>query len=737
LIQRYGRILPCTVVFVLPLLGCGGPERIPRDLIGSETALVEAATAGRGRAWVLGQLGKPIRINDDVRRTLPAGPPGRLRFALDVPKGARLSLACGILPEYHDRPGIEFVVKLRAEDREEIVWTQLLDPLQQPAHRRWVEADIDLSGRAARNAELILETRGFEEGGGPRQAVWGAPAMTVEDRSAPLAIIYLVDTLRADHTTPYGYGRDTTPELARFAADGVVFEKAIAHSSWTKPSVASILTSFLPGRHRAVQLRDTLDGGLLTLPEMLHNKGYATGAAIANSVIYSQGTNFEQGFDVYVGLHGAGDRPSKLVEAAGVVDAALRWLDSRRGFPRFLYVHTMDPHVPYAPPPPFDRKYEPHPAPGHPAEDPRRDYREPLDRERMIAQYDGSIAYGDQEFGRLVRELKARGLYDRAFIAFVADHGEEFQEHGNWTHGKTVFDELIHVPLVVKFPGRADAGRRVAQQVQTADILPTILQALGLPVPTPPLVTGHPLQTVLKGGAPEPPAVSEISHRGYVAHGMRTSQDKYVQRFNPQEDELYFDLLRDPGERQNRLEEHRERARFLKAGVEAAMVPNPYRHNLRVAGAGEYELKLRTGGWIEGVEATGLADGERHDVEGNGRKLSLRIRPGPGRPRDVAFSVRPMGAPVWLEGTLDGQPLRRRQVHIAKAGEHPTEVPFRLPDVESSAETESGRANDLFAPPERDRPGVHLWLTMAPGRRPMDLDEETLERFKALGYIGN
>jgi arylsulfatase A-like enzyme len=501
--------------------------------------------------------------------------------------------------------------------------------------------------------------------------------------------------------------------------------------------VASILTSFLPGRHRAVQLRDTLDPGLLTLPEMLQQKGYATGAAIANSVIYSQGTNFEQGFDIYVGLHGAGDRPSKLVEAAGVVDAALRWLDSRRGFPRFLYVHTMDPHVPYAPPPPFDRMYEPHPAPGRPAEDPRRDYQEPLDRERMIAQYDGSIAYGDQEFGRFVRELKARGLYDRALIAFMADHGEEFQEHGNWTHGKTVFDELIHVPLVVKFPGNADGGRRVAQQVQTADILPTVLQSLGLPVPKPPLVAGHTLQSVLKGGAPEPPAVAEISHRGYVAHGMRTSRDKYVRRFSPQEDELYFDLLRDPGEQHNRLEENRERARLLKAGVEAAMVPNPYRHNLHLTGSGDYELKLRTGGWIEGVEATGLADGERYEVEGNGRKLSLRIRPRPQRPREVAFSVRPMGAPVWLEGTLDGRPLLGRQVHIGKAAEHPAGVPFRLPDVESSAETEEGRANDLFTAPEPDRPGVHFWLTLAPGRRPMDLDKETLERFKALGYIGN
>src|SRR5207245_9039383 len=142
---------------------------------------------------------------------------------------------------------------------------------------------------------------------------------------------------------------------------------------------------------------------------------------------------------------------------------------------------------------------------------------------------------------------------------------------------------------------------------QEWDVLPTVLQEMGLPVPHPPAIAGHPLQPVVAGGAPEPPAVSEISHRGYVAHGMRTSRDKYVQRFSPEEDELYFDLKKDPKERTSRLEENRERAGTLKAAVEAAMVADPFRHNLRAEGGGAYVLKLRTGGWIEGVEAEGLA----------------------------------------------------------------------------------------------------------------------------------
>ena len=722
----------------LALSGCARGARRPVDLIRAEPALVEAGVAGRDRAWVVGQTGKQVRIDDEVRRTVPASPPSRLRYTVDIPARARLTFSLGIPAEHQNQPAVEFVVKVRQGGWEKTVFTELLDPIQRPAHRRWVPAEVDLAPYAGK-ADLFLETRGYEENAeDARRAFWGTPAITVEDDAAPLVVIYLVDTLRADHTTPYGYARDTTPELARFAEDAVLFESAVAQASWTKPSVASLFTSLLPGRHRAVQLRDSLDAGHVTLAEMLHNKGYTTGATIANSIIYLQGVNFDQGFDFFDGMHGAEKRPSKMVEAAGVVDAALRWLDERPGFPTFLYVHTVDPHVPYTPPPPFDRMYEPHPAADHNAVDPRVDYREPLDRDRFVAQYDGEIAYGDREFGRFVRGLRERGLYDRALIVFMADHGEEFQDHGGWLHGRSVYDELIRIPLIVKFPGQSDAGRRVAQQVQEVDILPTILESQGLPVPAPPVIAGRPLQAVIRGGAPEPPAVAEISHRGYVAHGMRTRTDKYVRVFSPAQAEMYFDLARDPKEQTNRIEENRERSRFLKSGLEEAMVENPYRNIVRVAGTGAYDLKLSTEGWIQGVETAGLGPSERYNIEGNGRKLYLHVRPRPGQPREVSFSIRPMGAPVWLEGTRDGRPLKPGDVSIAAEGIHPAAVPLKLPDIEpqDASDEEKPEWNVLGAPPE-DRPGVHLWLVMSPGRKVMDLDKETRERLKALGYLGN
>jgi arylsulfatase A-like enzyme len=718
----------------LSLAGCGSPPR-PVDLLAAAQGpqLAETRVAGRERAWVTGQAGKQVRVNDVVRRTLPASPPSLHRFQLDIPDGARLSLAAGIPQERHDRPGVEFVVKVRHDGREDVLWTQLLDPVSRPAHRRWMPVDVDLAKYAGKGRELVLETRGFEEDADdPRRAFWAEPLVNVPKGEAPLVVVYLVDTLRADHTSPYGYRRDTTPALTAFAKDGVLFEQAIAHASWTKPSVASLLTSQLPGRHRAVQLRDTLDGGHVTLAEMLQARGFATGAAIANSVIYAADTNFEQGFDFYAGLHGPGDRPSKAVEAAGVVDAALRFVDSRRGFPTFVYVHTMDPHVPYTPPAPFDRRYEPHPAPGRAAEDPRSDYQEPADLERLVAQYDGEIAYGDQEFARFLAALKERGLYDRALVVFTADHGEEFLEHGHFTHGKTVFDELVRVPLVVKFPGRAHAGERVGQQVQLVDVVPTVLRALDLPVPEPPVIAGRPLQVVVRGGAPEPPAVSEISHRGYVAHGMRTTRDKYVRRFSPHDDELYFDLAQDPGEQTSRLDAARERVRALRGGLEQAMAANPFRHTLRVAGPGTWELRLKTGGWIEAVEPVGFGAADRYEVDGNGRKLLLRVTPRPGQPREVAFGIRPIGAPVTVEGTRNGRPLQPSDVLIAQEAVHPPAVPFPLPEIESEKE----RVENIFAPPPADRPGLHVWLTMIGGQKaPAAMDCETCQRLKALGYV--
>ncbi len=688
--------LPVAVAAALALSACGRPPE-PVDLLGAGDRLVEAPAAGEGREAVLEAAKRGLRLNDVIHRGFPAGPPGRLRFALDIPKGAHLQLACAIDPRFHERPGVEFVVKVKRDGREEVVWTQLLDPISHPEHRAWVPVDVDLAKHAGRGRELVLETHGYEQTGEAERAWWGTPALTV-DRKAPLAIVYLVDTLRADHTGVYGYSRKTTPELDAFARDAVVFDAAVVHASWTKPSVASILTSRLPGQHRAVQLRDPLDPSNVTLAERLDARGWATGAAIANSVIYGAESEFDRGFDVFAGLHGDDDRRSKLVGADVVVDSALAFLRSRRGMPTFLYVHTMDPHVPYAPPPPFDRMFEPFPTRGAPRARPAHR----LQGAARPGAHDRAVRRRHRVRGPRVRPLRPRAEGGGAL------RGRARRLPRRPRRGVPRPRALAPRPQPLRrahprpaggeVPRRREgAGRRVAGQVQGLDVVPTVLEAMGVPLAAD--LGGQPLQRALAGGTKPRPALAEISHRGFVAHGVRTDERQVRPTLQPRRRRaLLRPRARPEGEDERRRGEAPERVRLLQAQAEAGMSPNPFRYVVQVAGPGRFALKLETRGWLEGVEATGLGPQERSSVGGNGRWLELRLAAAPRRaardrasrcdrwgrrsrsparatggrcvPADVAVgegSFRPRGLPL---------PAAR---HRVRDGERPRHQPLRRP----------------------------------------------------------
>jgi arylsulfatase A-like enzyme len=689
-------------------------------LVPSRAQLVEGSVNGRDAQWVRTELGRPRRIHDVVRASLPATPPSRLRLVTDVPRGGRLALAAGIPGRHHAQPAVEFVVKVRQRGRETVVLSRLVDPVNRAADRAWVPLEADLSKYAGRGMEIILETRGFDTTDALDRAFWGTPVITtVGNRGAPLVIVYLVDTLRADHLPLYGYGRNTGPGLERFARDAVVFDQAIAPSSWTKPSVASLFTSLLPGEHHCGQFYAPLDLSFVTLAEGLREGGYVTGAVVANPLILAKDAHFDQGFTYFAG-------PAEPQRAAQAVDAALAFLDTRQGLSTFLYVHTMDPHSPYAPPPPFDLRFGPHPAPGRAAAQPS-DYQEPLDRDRIVAQYDGEVAYGDQEFGRFVDELKARKLFDRAMIVFLSDHGEEFLDHGDWMHGHTLFDELVRVPLVVKYPGNRHGGRRVDRQVQLVDILPTILKTQGLPPAGEARIVGRPIEESFAQATADRPAPLETKSHQYVVYGVRTRDDKYVRQLYPEDRELYFDLVRDPGEQVNRLAEAGRRGQDLRRMAEAAIRPAALRHELRVAGGDEYELRVRTSGWIESIETAGLGPSERAQVEAGGQAVILSLKPQPGRPRDVAILTRPHGVPLWVEGTRGGRRLRPSDIRIGAEGVPAAAVPFRFPEPEE--------VPGIFSPPRAREPGIAAWMVPMTGGETPQFDEEARERLRALGYL--
>lgn len=366
-----------------------------------------------------------------------------------------------------------------------------------------------------------------------------APDLGSVPPKPPNVVVYLVDTLRADHLGVYGYDRPTSPEVDRFARDAVTFEYAVAPSTWTRPSVVSLLTGLRPWVHGVNRREDALSQDVDTLAEILSAAGYQTAAVITNGNV---GPDFavDQGFEVFRYLRESPSRPAVHQLSDRVNQVVFRWLARREERaeerPFFLYVHTTDPHAPYFPPAPYRKRF----APGVDPElgliptitkliPGRRGDAPPGMREALISLYDSEIAMNDDSFGRLVDELKDRGLYDDALVVFVSDHGEAFNDHGVWDHGRNLYTEELRVPLLVKLPGGEQAGRRFASPVELVDVMPTILELAGLVPPA--RLAGRSVRATLAGSPPaERKAFSLLTlgaarMRTVLSHGFKLILD--------------------------------------------------------------------------------------------------------------------------------------------------------------------------------------------------------------------
>jgi len=298
----------------------------------------------------------------------------------------------------------------------------------------------------------------------------------------PNVIIYLVDALRSDRLGVYGCDRPLSPRLDEMAAEGITFTDMVAQSSWTKAAVASIFTGLWPRAHGVNGPDDRLPDHLPTLPEQLQAAGYQTGAVVANAYV-GRPFGFARGFDHFEFIEHTRGRSEVVHERVAA------WLDARNpgDAPFFLYVHTIDPHAPYAPPPPYLKTFASavqNPSVGQvetvrglvlgtvePSAELGRDLRD---------LYDAEVAANDASFGRLLDELDALGEFEDTVVIFTSDHGEAFGEHGSWTHGLDLYNEVLSVPLVMRLPNAVGAGRKVSTPVQHIDLLPTILSLCGI-----------------------------------------------------------------------------------------------------------------------------------------------------------------------------------------------------------------------------------------------------------------
>lgn len=291
-------------------------------------------------------------------------------------------------------------------------------------------------------------------------------AATKLSSSSPNIVLITLDTTRADRMGFLGSKRGLTPNLDILARDCAVFTRAYSQAPLTPASHSTILTGTFPQFHQVFMFPIPLADNLPYLPAILKEHGYATSAFVGSIALdYKVGVpGFERGFDNYdAGYHWEGFTQAKRYEtverrAGEVVDHALAWLKDHPNGPFFIWVHVYDPHHPYDPPQPYKTRY-------------------------AKAPYDGEIAYVDSAMGKLFKQLKASGLYDNTLVALTADHGESLGAHGEDEHGVFLYDETIHVPLLIKLPHETTAGKRIEARVELADIMPTILGAIGIPVP--------------------------------------------------------------------------------------------------------------------------------------------------------------------------------------------------------------------------------------------------------------
>jgi arylsulfatase A-like enzyme len=573
----------------------------------------------------------------------------------------------------------------------------------------------------------------------------------------PNVIILGIDTLRPDHLGCYGYQRDTSPNIDRLASRGTLFLNNISQAPWTLPSFGSLFTSLYPHQHGVTSTLSVIRDTFPTLATIMRDNGYSTGA-ILNSRLFNPEFGLNRGFDFY-------DAPGVNTRLAdGTSRDALRWLDSQKGKPFLLFIHYFDPHEPYAPPAPYDTLYDPgyrgrignafhlnEDFPGLVATNFEViDWVTPEDWNHIRALYDGEIAFTDKSLGDLMDGLKKRGLLKNTLIVFMADHGEEFHEHGGFGHGHSLYGEVIRVPLIFSLPRLIPAGQRLSQQVRTIDIMPTVLDIVGVKtqarlegVSLLPLLTGK--GTVAAGeGRLFPPsmAYSEGLLRGDPQASVTAYPWKLVCNLVTNR-EVFLNLEQDPGELDNLIRQKPEpyptfsdafmRMLFTMGDtwyVEMADDNSGHSFDLSVVAANDQFLgRLHLYRLIDQSGRVMPTDAEPAAESADTRLVFKGLRP--SQTLTLAFQVEaPPALPVALDFRIDGRPAIGR-TFVGEALRAVRNMPFFL---------RTGRAGSkTWMPPAHKPEPPYILVWRVPGDqvsqvRP-EINEETKRELRALGYI--
>jgi arylsulfatase A-like enzyme len=561
--------------------------------------------------------------------TLTLLAPSAVRFAVKLPAGAELRFTPDLHPAARAAASsASFRVTLESAGQPpRELWSRVLrarDP-------KGTEAGVRLPGAEGDIVKLSLEV-GADPGA---RFAWGTlatPRIVGASRSAALepvpysadenargdalrrtadgrnVLLVILDAARAQQLGAYGYARPTTPEIDRIAAEGIVFERAFTPAVYTLAAMSSVWTSQYPDRHHSeVSFSSRLPKDRLTLAELLGAQGIETGGFVANAVAGTAG-GFERGFATFDEIWktlGSG--------AGGFRKVVPEWLAAHGSRRFFLYVHFREPHFPYDPEPPFDSRFGEVSSIAKPA---RRDMawitaanqgRRPLppaERDDLVRLYDGNLSFADQELGALRRELESKGLWETTVVIVAADHGEELFEQGWIGHNVHLYEESIHVPLIVRVPG-GPKGHRVSELVDLLDVAPTIADVFGVlgKGGSDAAFQGRSLLPVA-GGASGKAAVLSRTVWDRPRYGLRDTRYKYLYDTRSGEEKL-FDLAADPGEEQDRLAADPLRAAYYRQAL--------HQWTLGLAGrpsAGGGEAVKLTPEQCESLRALGYLDAE-------------------------------------------------------------------------------------------------------------------------------
>ena len=518
-----------------------------------------------------------VALDGQTRNALAGVVPFRFTTRLRLPGRADLWLALNHEGAGLDSGGVEFRICVSRAGATSLVLQQTLSALQ----TQWREARVDLGRWAGQEVEIELEAvhatqRGLQvqaardagfipaeqagvQGGAPQPplaqeeanasrprkpitAYWGDLFVRSRepDRSRPNIVVLLVDTLRRDHVSAYGYGRPTTPQIDALAAEGVRFDAAFSNAPWTDPSVLALFTGAYPSdlwqpAPWAEAIKRALPDEPATLAQLLARAGYFTIAASDHPGINAP--RFGRGFDVFVDLyHADGPYSWRKTEPAKLLAQVRELLEGRAGSGVLAYIHLLYPHTPYAPPP---------------------DYLDLLGlgptaaasgTHASIDRYDAEIRLSDDVVGFIRRVLIDEGLASDAVVVVLSDHGEAFAEHGLVEHGNSLYNELLRIPLILHAPGRLPRGAVVKPTVELVDVLPTLLDLVGLEAPA--QTRGASLRPLIEGrSAPERAAYSEFPHSRIVdGYCIQSRSLKLIASTGVDAPTERYDLLADPGE---------------------------------------------------------------------------------------------------------------------------------------------------------------------------------------------